>query len=87
MEAKIIRIGNSRGVRLPKSMLEQAGLTDRVILTVEGGRIVVEPAEAHPRKGWAKAFRDGGDAELEQEDKDWLDAPLDAAQDDDGRSR
>jgi antitoxin MazE len=83
MEAKIIRIGNSRGVRLPKVLLEQTGMTDKVNLTLDGGKIVIEPAERHPRQGWAESFRNGGSPELDQEDMDWLDAPLDTPLDDD----
>lgn len=54
MKAKIVQIGNSRGVRIPKPLLEQSGLTDEVELYAEPGRIVVAPAHA-PRAGWAAA--------------------------------
>ena len=54
MKVEIIAIGNSRGVRIPSSVLKQCGLTDQVELTVENGRIILErPA---PREGWAEAF-------------------------------
>ncbi len=55
MKIDIIAIGNSRGVRIPSSVLKQCGLTDQVELTVENGRIILErPA---PREGWAESFR------------------------------
>lgn len=54
MRANIIKIGNSRGLRIPKPMLEQAGITDTVELTLESGRLVVVPAKAHPRDGWGE---------------------------------
>lgn len=55
MKARIVRIGNSQGIRIPKPLLEQAGLGEEVELHVEGGRLVIEPAR-RPRAGWAEAF-------------------------------
>lgn len=60
MKSKIVRIGNSRGIRIPKPLLDQTGLTDEVELSVEENRIIIAPAEPEPtppRKGWAKAFK------------------------------
>ena len=54
MKTKIIRIGNSRGVRIPKPLLEQAGLADQVILRVINDGIVIESADK-PRANWAEA--------------------------------
>jgi len=54
MKTKIIRIGNSRGVRIPKPLLEQAGLADQVILRVIDDGIVIESADK-PRANWAEA--------------------------------
>ncbi|MEX2154494.1 MAG: AbrB/MazE/SpoVT family DNA-binding domain-containing protein [Gemmatimonadaceae bacterium] len=56
MKARIVRIGNSRGVRIPKPLLEQAGLTDDVELHAEEGRIVIADGR-RPRAGWAEAAR------------------------------
>ena len=54
MKTKIVRIGNSRGVRIPKPLLEQAGLEDDVELrVVESGLIIENRGTA--RAGWAKA--------------------------------
>ena len=80
MKLAIIRIGNSRGLRLPKAVLEQCGFTDAVELTIETGRIVLTPITA-PRAGWAEAFAAGAPIALSEEDRDWLDAPLDAEDD------
>lgn len=55
MKARIVPIGNSRGIRIPKPLLEQAGLGEEVELTVEDSRIVIAPA-ARPRHSWAEAF-------------------------------
>ena len=41
MRARLIRIGNSRGVRLPKPLIEEAGLTEDVELRVSDGSIVI----------------------------------------------
>jgi antitoxin MazE len=67
MKAKIIDIGNSKGVRLPKAVIEQCGLKDNVELTVSGNRITIMPVH-NPRAGWDKAFKamkkHGDDAQL-----------------------
>ncbi len=55
MKARIVRIGNSQGVRIPKPLLEQAGLGDEVTIEAEGNRLVIRAARA-PRDGWAEAF-------------------------------
>jgi antitoxin MazE len=51
---RIVRIGNSRGIRIPKTLLEEAELPEEVELHAEPGRLVVE-AVRHARKGWAAA--------------------------------
>jgi len=56
MKARIVRIGNSRGVRLPKTLIDQASLPEEVELHAEPGRIVVQ-AIRRPRAGWAEAAR------------------------------
>lgn len=55
MKTHIVRIGNSRGIRLPKAILTQCKLEDAVELEVEDNRLVVRPAKA-PRAGWDQAF-------------------------------
>lgn len=55
MRARIIRIGNSRGVRIPKPLLEEAALGDEIELIVEDGTIVIRPAQS-ARYGWAAEF-------------------------------
>lgn len=74
MKVAIIPIGNSRGVRLPKAVLEQVRLEDSAELSVENGRIVLAPA-ARRRQGWVEAFASSTESET-SEDRDWLDAPL-----------
>ena len=70
MKARLIRIGNSRGVRLPKPVIESAGLEEDVELKVRGNTVVIGPRKK-PRVGWAEAakqMRHAGD-----------ERPLDAA--------
>ncbi len=54
MRTRLIRIGNSRGVRLPKSLIAEADLTEEVELRVEDRGIIIESVPA-PRAGWAEA--------------------------------
>jgi antitoxin MazE len=51
-KTRIIRIGNSRGIRVPKVLLDEAGLPEEVELRAEPGRLVVSAA-TRPRAGWA----------------------------------
>lgn len=55
-KTRIVRIGNSRGIRVPKILLDQAQLSDEVELHAEPGRLVVHGAR-RPRSGWAEAAR------------------------------
>jgi antitoxin MazE len=68
MKAHLVRMGNSRGVRLPKPLIAQAGLTEEVELEVRGNTIVIV-AQKPPRSGWAEAARtlhaEGGDPLLD----------------------
>lgn len=56
MKTRLIRIGNSRGIRLPKPILAQAGLSEVVDLQVQEGSIVISSASV-PRTGWAEAAK------------------------------
>lgn len=66
MKARIVQIGNSRGIRIPKPLLEQAGLHDEVDLQV-GDSCIVIAAVSPPRAGWADAAR-----RMRQHDDDQL---------------
>jgi len=57
MKTRLVRIGHSRGVRIPNALLEQARLKDHVEITVCGGALVIRSSRK-PRAGWAKAFRE-----------------------------
>jgi len=71
VKARLIRIGNSRGLRLPKALIEQAALGDEVELELRDDSIVISRSGA-PRLGWADAA-----ATLAQmEDDVLIDAPV-----------
>ena len=56
MRARIVKIGNSQGIRLPKPILEQLKINEDVEIEVENNQIVIRPV-ANPRDGWDDAFR------------------------------
>jgi antitoxin MazE len=56
MKTRLVRIGNSRGVRLPKPLIEEAGLSEEVEVRARQGSIVILPI-AGVRSGWAEAAR------------------------------
>lgn len=74
MEAKLVRIGNSKGIRLPKAMLVQTGMTERIEIEARGHSIILKPVK-EPRSGWEASFAKSS-RELNKEDRDWLDADL-----------
>ena len=51
VRTRLVRIGNSQGVRIPKPLLEQAGISDQVELEVQGSQIAIRPARQR-RVGW-----------------------------------
>jgi antitoxin MazE len=80
LKTRIIKIGNSQGVRIPKGSLEQAGLGTEVELDVQLNQIVIRPA--HPRRHhWDQLFEtmaaQGADVLLDQvtatdwDEKEW----------------
>ena len=66
MELSIINIGNSKGIRLSKTILEKYNIQDKIEIILEKGFIVLKP-KAEPRKNWEKAFQEmhkNGDDQL-----------------------
>ncbi len=57
MKARIIRIGNSHGIRIPMPLLEVAGLQGEVYVTAERGALIIRQVRS-PRSGWAEAFQE-----------------------------
>jgi len=56
MEVSVIKIGNSKGIRLSKTLLDKYNIQDTVEVILEKGQIVIKPI-SRPRKGWEKAFK------------------------------
>jgi len=56
VKARIIKIGNSQGIRIPKAWLEQARLGEDVEVAVQPDQLVIRPAR-RPRHDWDKQFR------------------------------
>jgi antitoxin MazE len=56
MRARVIKIGNSQGLRIPKPILEQTGIVDDVEIEVEKNKIIIRPVK-NAREGWEQAFK------------------------------
>ncbi len=56
LRTKVVRIGNSQGIRIPKLVLEQFNLRDEIELLLKDGFLVMRPA-LHPRAGWEEQCR------------------------------
>lgn len=56
MEIPIINIGNSKGIRIPKAILEQYNISDTLEMVLEKGRIILKP-KSTPRQDWEKSFK------------------------------
>lgn len=66
MEISVIKIGNSKGIRLSKTLLDKYNIQDTVEVILEKGQIVIKPIQK-PRKDWEKAFKkmaENGDDKL-----------------------
>ncbi|MCH2449987.1 MAG: AbrB/MazE/SpoVT family DNA-binding domain-containing protein [Gracilimonas sp.] len=78
MKTKIIRIGNSQGVRIPKPLIEESGITEEIEMILRDNEIVLRSAETI-RKNWEESFEkmaeQGDDVLLDQEEieksSDW----------------
>jgi len=56
LTTRIIRIGNSQGIRIPKVLLQQLGFTDEVTLEAHSDQLVIRPL-ATSRHGWDEQFQ------------------------------
>ena len=55
IKTRIVKIGNSQGLRIPKTLLEQSGINSEVEIEVQGNHLIIRPVE-QVRKGWKEAF-------------------------------
>lgn len=71
MKTRIVKIGNSQGIRIPKLLLERSNLEEEVELEAEDNRIIIRSTK-QPRQDWERAFR----AMVERDDDTLLDKDL-----------
>lgn len=64
MEIPVISVGNSKGIRLSKAILEQYNIKDSVEMILERDRIIIQP-KSMPRRGWDEFFKQ---MSIEEED-------------------
>lgn len=57
MKVKIVPIGNSRGIRIPASILNQFQIESEMDMLVENEKIILLPIKKEARFGWSKAFK------------------------------
>ena len=81
LHLQIRQIGNSRGVVIPKAILEQVGFDNQADLVIEGDKLVLSKPKKNPREGWAedsKAIAAAGEDGLvlgdfmNEGDEDWV---------------
>ncbi len=66
MEVSVVKIGNSKGIRFSKTIIERYNIRDTVEMILDKGHIIIKPL-SRPRKGWDKAFiemHENGDDKL-----------------------
>jgi antitoxin MazE len=71
IRTQLIKIGNSRGIRIPKTLIDQVKLGNEVEIAVQRGELVIRPV-SRPRRGWDEQFR----VMAEHGDDQLLDKPV-----------
>ena len=56
MLVSVVKIGNSRGIRLPKNILQRLNIEDKVELELHADELRIKRVEKKPRQGWHEAF-------------------------------
>lgn len=56
VKTRLVKIGNSQGIRIPKVLLDQVGLSGELELEIQGDHLILRPAR-RPRTGWDAQFR------------------------------
>jgi len=57
MKVNIVSIGNSKGIRIPKSILDQCKFNKEADLEVDNNKLIIKPVKRKIRDGWVSAFR------------------------------
>jgi antitoxin MazE len=71
MKAKIIKIGNSKGIRLPNELIKTYNLEQEVTIELREDCIILKPVEVDPRASWEALYKKM-DQTITQEEKDWM---------------
>ena len=80
MLVSLVQVGNSKGIRLPKSILDQCQIEDKLEMEVTNNEIILKPIKNRPREKWAEKFKKMGENRddsliindgLDLSDKDW----------------
>ncbi len=70
IKTRIVKIGNSKGIRIPKTLLDQAQLSEEIEVEVQGNKLIISSA-GNPRQGWDEQFAEmnkrGDDSLLDPE--------------------
>ena len=79
MKVSLKKIGNSKGIIIPASMIKRFGFDDEVVLEEQDDQIIIKKAHK-PREGWEDQMKliladDPHAFDLTDEDKDWLNMP------------
>jgi antitoxin MazE len=79
MQTTLRKMGNSTGLIMPKAVLDELGLAQgaKMKIRVEDGKVVAEPVRK-VREGWEDDAKAVGALGLTDEEREWLDAPIDA---------
>ena len=80
MKTNIVWTTDSQGIQIPKALLDQSGIGGDVELVLRPGEIVIR-AVSKAREGWEEAARWLGSEEIDEETREWLDAPLNSSED------
>ena len=56
MLASVVQIGNSRGIKLPKNVLRELNIEDKVEVLIHNDELIIKSVERKPRQGWTEAF-------------------------------
>lgn len=56
MQTKIVKIGNSQGIRIPKKILEQCGFGSSVEMEIKNGNLILTAVKT--REGWEESFQE-----------------------------
>lgn len=71
LRTHLVKIGNSHGIRIPKSVIQQINIVDEIDIEVKRDCLILKPA-GNPRSNWLAMFKAAGKNDLSKEDLDWV---------------